>query len=311
MITSYSVYAVSYIDHRISGHSVTGNLSEFFKERPRMPTMLYNDLLVYEPGNQYPRPGEIAPFTSVPVWWRRFIFKVLRSREFAIYLYIAMKMDAEHAVAYPPAREIQEAMDLKSDSAVFDALRTLEDMGFLRRRTRQLPNRTSRLHRNVYQRAAPEFTLLRLLERTGPEGRLGDKGINELFDFCRCPSPPLPDPHATTEVPRDVAAGLKRLLGATYDDYAFTEDGSKREALTTVLRERLEQRLREGGEKYVNLREAPRDRQREQAREREVAIATAGGVRPTDPFGAIFPRTNAGITTADEFGDDLEDQIPF
>jgi len=257
--------------------------------------MKHNDLLVYEPGNQYPAPGEVAPFTTLPVWWRSFIFQVLSPREFAVYMYLAMKMDSEHSIAYPTAKEIQGFLGLKSDSAIFEAIAALEEKGFLLRRNLQLPNRTSRLSRNIYQRAAPEYTLLRLLNRTGPEGKPGDNGIDEFLRYATYLAPEPLDPNATTEVPRDAAAGLKRLLETElYNEYAFAPDGDKRHALKTGLEQRLSERMKQGGEKYsAGPKEAPRDRQRREAREREIARAQAGGVKTPNPFV------------------DFEDEIPF
>src|ERR1019366_4310429 len=122
----------------------------------------------------------------------------------------------------------QEAMGLASDSAIFDSLRTLVELGFIRRRAQQLPNRSSRLRRNIYQRAAPEFTLLQLLNRTAADGKRGDAGIDEFLQFRQCPAPRPSAPDVASAIPRDVAAGLKRFL-QNYDDYAFANDGDKRE----------------------------------------------------------------------------------
>lgn|GEM_PF-3523234 len=244
--------------------------------------MQYNDLLVYEPGNQYPSaPSEVAPFATIPAWWRGFIFKVMNPRDFAVYMFIAMRTDGGHAIAYPLVSDIQEAMGLSSDSAIFDSLRKLVDLGFIRRRTQQLPNRSSRLRRNIYQRAAPEFTLLTLLNRTDASARRGDAGIDEFLHFCVCPAPAPSQPNVASAVPRDVAAGLKRFL-QNYDDYAFANDGDKREVLKALLMEQLDHRMQQGGERYQNRQPAPRDRQRVQASAREMAIAAAGGVKTLD-----------------------------
>ncbi len=242
--------------------------------------MKHNELLVHEPGNQYPRAGDVAPFASLPAWWRRFLFQVLNGRELQVYLYIVMMVDAANAIAYPLVESMREDMGLSSDSQVFEALRNLETLGFIRRRRQKLPNRTSRLPRNVYQRPAPEYTLLTLLRRGRVEegGRPGDKAIDEHLNPVYCPIRPPAEPKRHTPVPKDVAAGLKRLLAAEYDHYAFAADGEKRRQLIHLLQVRLDDRRREGGEKYANLEPAPRDRQREQASAREKTIAAQGGV---------------------------------
>ncbi len=259
--------------------------------------MQYNDLLVYDPGNQYPKePTEIAPFATIPSWWRGFIFHVLRPREFSVYMFLAMKSDGQHAVMYPRGEEIRAAMGMKSDSQIYEAVSSLEKLGFIRKRVLTLPNRTLRFPRNVYQRAAPEFTLLELLKRTDPsnsEGRNGDKGIDELIRPGTWPAP-VPEFGVINLPPNDVIPGLKRLLGEEYIDYSTTPDTDKREVLNGLLQERLDRRRRQGGERYANRQAAPRDRQREDARDRELAHAAAGGV-----------------ATSQAYGDDLDDTIPF
>lgn len=247
--------------------------------------MKYNELLVEEPGNQYPKAGEVAPFASLPAWWRRFIFQVLNGRELQVYLYIIMMVDSDNAVAYPLVESIRKDMGLASDTQIFEALRTLEDQGFIRRRRTQLPNRTSRLPRNVYQRSAPEHTLLCLLKRGRSEdgGHAGDKAIDEYLNPGVCPTPRPKNPNLYSGIPKDVARGLKRLLGPDYDNYAFTDDGKRRYVLIQLLQDRLDKRISAGGEKYANLEPAPRDRQRHDASLREKGIIAAGGVTNSPP----------------------------
>jgi hypothetical protein len=266
----------------------------------------HNELLVYEPGNQYPKAGDVAPFASLPAWWRRFIFQVLNGRQLAVYLYIVMLVDSANSVAYPLVESIKRDMGLASDTQIYHALEKLERLGFIRRRRMRLPNRSLRLPRNVYQRPAPEFTLLELLKRGRIEdsGRPGDIGIDEFLNPVRCPAPAPADPLATTAIPKDVQAGLKRLLGRDYDAYAYALDGERREMLMQLLEARLDERRREGGEKYATREPAPRDRQRAEASVREKAIAAAGGVViDARPFSTGFE---------DEISlEDFEDEIPF
>ena len=239
--------------------------------------MRFNELLVVEPGNQYPTPGEVAPFASLPTWWRRMIFRVLNPREFAVYMYLVMMMDAGNSIAYPLVESMRRDMGLHSDSAIFEALGSLERLGFIRRRRSALPNRSSRVTRNIYQRPAPEFTLLTLLKRAEREG---EKGIDAFLNPITGPLKTAPSADEITAIPKDVLPGLKRLLGDDFDDYAHTEDVYKREVLIRLLEERLAERRRLGGEKNAANppQLAPRDRQRQTAREREVGIAAAGGV---------------------------------
>jgi hypothetical protein len=191
-------------------------------------------------------------------------------------------------------------MGLESDSAIFEALANLEQLGFIRRRRMRLPNRTSQVTRNVYQRPAPEFTLLELLNRgrVASGGRPGDIGIDALLNPVRCPAPLPGDPGAITAIPKGVQAGMKRLLGGGYGAYAYATDGERHAALIELLEEGLAKRRREGGEKYAKREPAPRDRQRQKASEREKAIAAMGGVA-----------TRQSDTAADE--PLLEEEIPF
>lgn len=264
--------------------------------------MKHNELLVWEPGNQYPKAGDVAPFASLPAWWRRFIFQVLNGRELQVYLYIVMMVDGANAVAYPLVDSMRKDMGLNSDTQIFTALKKLEDLGFIRRRRQQLPNRLSRLPRNVYQRPAPEFTLLRLLRRGRVEdgGSVGDIAIDEYLTPARCPTTLPADANGFSPIPKDVAAGMKRLLGDQYDYYAYSTDGEKRSALMELLQIRLDEREREGGEKYATVERAPRDLKREQASKREKAIAAQGGV--AGAAGAAF------VNAEDE---EVGEEIPF
>jgi hypothetical protein len=263
----------------------------------------HNEQLVYEPGNQYPKAGDVAPFASLPAWWRRFIFQVLNGRELAVYLYIVMHTDGANAVSYPLVESIRQAMGLKSDTQVFSALERLERAGFIRRRRKTLPNRSSRLPRNVYQRTAPEFTLLQLLRAGRAEsGRPGEKGIDELLRPIRCPAKPPADPDACSAIPRDIQAGLKRLLGRDYETYADATDGDRYEILVELLQDRLDVRLKEGGTKYATLEPAPRDHQRDEASKREKAIAAAGGVPAAAASDSEWDFDSAALE---------EEEIPF
>jgi hypothetical protein len=269
--------------------------------------MKYNENAVYQPGNQYPKAGDVAPFASLPAWWRRFIFQVLNGRELQVYLYIVMMVDADNSVAYPTINSIQSDMGLSSDTQVFGALRNLVSYGFILRNRMQLPNRQSRLLRNVYQRAAPEFTLLELLKRgrvSKEDGiEAGDKAIDEFLNFGTCPTPVPADPYGFTAVPKDVARGLERLLGIdAFHRYELTRDGNKRDVLMKLLQDRLDQRIEAGERKYAAVEVPPRDRQREEARQREKAIAAAGGVAAV---AAAMPEA-PGFDEAEEDG-----EIPF
>jgi hypothetical protein len=270
--------------------------------------MRYNDLLVTQHGNQYPAPADVAPYASLPSWWRRFIFQVLNPREFTVYMYLAMMTDVGNAVAYPLIASVQRDLGLQSDSAIFDALRELERLGFIQRSRQRLPNRTSQLKRNVYQRVAPEFTLIRLLEAANENHRRGKPGINGMLE----PSIGQPrhsgDPNEITPVHRDAAAALKRLLGdESFSEYVAAVDSDKRDVLMRLLEERLQKRMKSGRDRRSERPPAPspRDRQRENARKRELEIATNGGVAAAPPLGSEEE------IPLDDFPNLTDEEIPF
>lgn len=139
---------------------------------------------------------------------------------------------------------------------------------------------------------------MELLKRGRVEdgGKPGNKAIDEFLNPGLCPTRLPADSKAFSPIPKDVAVGLKRLLSGDYDDYAFAPDSEKRSQLMRLLEEHLDERRREGGEKYADREPPPRDLQRQRASVREKTIAAQGGV---------------AVKRADSDSLAFDDEIPF
>ncbi len=122
--------------------------------------------IIIDPQNAFD--DECAPFTEIPAWWSGFVFHVLNARQISLYLYLCMLLDGE-GICAPTVEQIRQDLGL-SGSIVFGALGALDGSGFILRQRRYLPALRSR--RNVYQRPACEFTILRLLEAGKIDGDL-------------------------------------------------------------------------------------------------------------------------------------------
>ena len=121
-------------------------------------------------------------------------------------------------VCHPTANEIRADLNLSSGTIVFDAISALERNGFILRQRRTIKELNSR--RNVYQRPACEYTVLRLLQL----GKLDA----ELH-----PTPA----HAQRSARSDelVAEWLRAILGARFAAYEAASRSDKMKILTDVL----------------------------------------------------------------------------
>lgn len=164
------------------------------------------------------------PFVYMPAWWSSFLFRLVKPRELAVYTYIAM-LGVPDGVSRPTVRQIQDDMGLSSDSVVFEALRSLEDMALIRRLRNAVVS-----GQNAYVRPACETTLIRLLET----GRI-DHRLRPITD-----GPKLPSDDAS-DLARD---GLKGLLGGDFDEYEATPAEQRTTKLLQMLRHALNERRR-------------------------------------------------------------------
>jgi hypothetical protein len=179
-----------------------------------------NSRFVFQPGNQW-TDKDNAPYFVIPSAWRRFLFHVLSPRELTVYLYVCSLTD-RNAVAYPTTAQIVEDLGVKSRVTVNDGLENLKRLGFLLTET----GSQGRLrNRSIYQRPAPQYTLLTLLTL-----ELIDEG---LF--------PVGKPHGEGAASTDKAVSLhlQSLLQESYVAYDRAPQQQKRAVLITALEQRL------------------------------------------------------------------------
>jgi hypothetical protein len=167
---------------------------------------------------------DCEPFVYVPAWWSSFLFQVLSPRELAVYTYIAM-LGVPDGVSRPTVRQVQLDMGLQSDSVVFDAIRKLEDLRFIRR----LRNASG--GRNAYVRPTCETTLISLLENNviDPHLRPVDDSSQKLQSY---------------DVTDLADQGLRLLLGEDFATYAAAAPEDRRAVLLDLLRASLLKRER-------------------------------------------------------------------
>ena len=167
-----------------------------------------------DPANSYT--DDCRPNAEVPAWWSGFLFHVLNPRQLSLYLYLCM-LSRNSGVCHPTANEIRDDLNLASGTIVFDAISALERNGFILRERRVVPELNSR--RNVYQRPACEYTVLRLLELGKLDGEL------------RPPHAAKPC-EETVELQRE---WLRTLLGDGFAAYERAPDAGKTRILSEAL----------------------------------------------------------------------------
>lgn len=179
-----------------------------------------NSRFVFKPGNQW-TDKDNAPYFVIPSAWRRFLFHVLSPRELTVYLYVCSLTD-RNAIAYPTTSQIVEDLGVKSRVTVNDALENLKRLGFL---LTEAGNRGRLKNRSIYQRPAPQYTLLTLLTL---------ERIDEaLFPVGK----PRGEGAASTD--KAVSVHLQSLLQESYIAYDRAPHEQKRAVLITALEQRL------------------------------------------------------------------------
>jgi biotin operon repressor len=154
--------------------------------------------------NRSPVPA--SPFFAIPAWWRRFLFQILSPRELAVYFYICSLLGRD-SLAYPSQTQIAQEVGISSLDTIAKAIKKLTGSGFLIRNTQQIKG----FQRTVYQRPAPEFTLIRLLD--------AKLIAYDLFPFDTDPDRFNDELDTTAGA---VALGLKNLLGEAVATYEAT-----------------------------------------------------------------------------------------
>ncbi|MDQ2991861.1 MAG: hypothetical protein M3R30_03430 [Candidatus Eremiobacteraeota bacterium] len=147
------------------------------------------------------------------------MFHVLNPRQICIYTYLTMLCDDEGSCS-PTVDQIRDDLGLYSSTMVFDALSTLEALGFITRERQTYGDPRSR--RNVYRRPALEFTILQLIE----QGKI-DGALRPVGSVAQAPA---------SEEARSLAVeGLRDLLGARYERYEAATPQARREVLLEEL----------------------------------------------------------------------------
>jgi LexA DNA binding domain len=159
------------------------------------------------------------PFALIPAWWSSFLLQVLTPRQLSLYVYLSL-LSAESGICHPTTQQIRKELGLSSMTIVFDALSALEQKGFILRKRRHIEELNSR--RNIYQRPACAFTILRLLENSNIDGCLQPAAIvdSETSDESRS----LKD------------AWLRESLGSEFANYDRADNKEKREILIDFLK---------------------------------------------------------------------------
>jgi hypothetical protein len=186
-----------------------------------------NNSLILDPGNQF-RASDAPPYFIFPNWWRRFIFVILSAEELRLYCCLCTYFDS-HSIAYPLRKHLANETGV-SEQVIVACLKRLKQLGFILS-AKQLIQRTfsEPIKRTVYQRPAPEFTLLQLLS--------ADEIDEDLY----------PVKYPTVDAKLSEAAvdvGLRRLLGPEkYPIYSYIADRlEKRSILRDALTKSLNRR---------------------------------------------------------------------
>lgn len=172
-----------------------------------------------DPVNLFAQEDSCTPFAIVPSWWSSFIFQILNGRQLSLYLYLSMLMGDRH-VCHPTTFEIARDLGLSSSTMVFEAMNVLEENGFILRSRRTLPHLGSR--RNIYQRPACEYTVIRLLRQKRIDGSLRPR--------------PVTQPVAA-EVEQLTIQGLRDLLGSRFAVYERAANVERDKVLLELLEE--------------------------------------------------------------------------
>jgi DNA-binding PadR family transcriptional regulator len=167
------------------------------------------------------------PVVVLPSWWSGFLFHVLNPRQISIYTYLTMLCD-DAGSCRPTIDQIRDDLGLYSSTMVFDALSTLESLGFIVRERQSLGDARSR--RNVYRRTACEFTILRLLESGRIDGALRPVGADQAA--------------ASAEGKVLADEGLRYLLGERMERYERATPAARGDVLVEELRAALAARSR-------------------------------------------------------------------
>ena len=187
----------------------------------------------FDPGNVWKIHGV---FTPIPAWMRPFMFRILKPREIAVYVYICSYMRLA-AISYVSLREMQRDFGLTNRHELIDACDNLERLGFLLRKKGRVAKARTEHDRSIYQRPALAHTLLTLLREEAIDGlfhptvracsRMG-KGKGKT------------PPSVGKYIDKSLLAALGELIGkASVKNYLNKPTSAKATFLESVLVEKL------------------------------------------------------------------------
>jgi hypothetical protein len=186
----------------------------------------------YDPGNVY---EQVAPFTTIPAWMRSFMFRILKSNEVAVYLYISTYAQ-KPGIAYVSLREMQRDFGFSNRHELIAAIEQLVDLGFLLRKKGRVARSKTEHDRSVYQRPSVAFTMSKLLTAGAIDGSFNP--TPRAARRARRGSAPL---RGRRPIERPMLQALDALLGGpTLSAYLHQPGTEKAQFLIAALDAKLE-----------------------------------------------------------------------
>jgi len=189
----------------------------------------------FEPGNAY---ETARPFITIPVWFRHFVFRLLKPLDFALYVYIFMYAD-KPGTSFVSMNMMQRHFGYSNRHGFIEAIRRLENLGFLQKKAGRVDRARNDINRNIYQRPSLQQTLIRLLEIGAIDGFLNP--TEAYSNKVRRGHVKLRD---SRSIPVDIERGLTDLIGEhRVSTYKRARHANKGSVLLDQLREVLKHRI--------------------------------------------------------------------
>ena len=185
----------------------------------------------FDNGNVY---EQVVPFTTVPAWMRPFMFRILKSNEVAIYLYVATYAQ-KPGIAWVSLREMQRDFGFSNRHELISAIEQLVDYGFLLKKKGRVARSKTEHDRSVYQRPSVVFTLSQLLTVGAIDGSFNP--TSKAARRARRGSAPL---RSRRHIEKPMLQALETILGGpTLSAYLHKAVTEKAPFLITALNARL------------------------------------------------------------------------
>jgi hypothetical protein len=195
----------------------------------------------FEPGNVY---TQVAPFATVPSWMRQFMFRILKSNEIAVYLYIiTFAQNPGAQIAWVSLREMQRDFGFSNRHGLCAAIEQLIELGFLLKMKGRVAKSKTEHDRSVYQRPSSMYTLLTLL-------RIGaiDGTFNPSEKAARRARRGGPTPTSKRQIERSMRGAIQTMLGPEpTKKYLHTPAAQKAQYLIGALVAQLTNQMRLAG----------------------------------------------------------------